>query len=190
MRHMTPKNKKSRGFYPKRVSLFFAVLLVSFSTTFVFAEVLAKVNQAVIDDQQIEGRIRSYLKQIGHDRLSPLRMASLQKEILKKLIEEELLYQEGLKTDLSVSARELAAGVEKIRKRFASQEAYAEALSKEALSVEDIQNGVSRAILIQKVWQHLSQMDETARANRLRDITKAADIQIFESHLALAVGSE
>ncbi|GEM_PF-3002916 len=190
MKCVTPGKQKPQGPYLKSTVLLFIVLLLSAFSASVFAEVLAQVNQTEIYDHQVEGHVRSYLKQIGHDRLSPLRMVALKKEVLKKLIEEELLYQEGIAAGLTVSEQEVAAGVEKIRQRFASRDAYDEALSKEALSVEDIKIGVSRSILIQKAWQRLSQMNEAERTSRLREMTRQADIRIFEARVPASAEHE
>lgn len=175
----------------KKKTVFLGVMIfVSFFSRSVFAEVLARVNERQIHDHEIKVRVQSYLRQIGHKRLSPLRMASLEKTFLKKLIEEELLYQAGLNLKLSISEQEISLGLEKIRQRFTSQDAYDDALSKEALSFEDLEAGVSRSILIQKTWQRLSQLNEVARANRVREMTQAADIHIFETQVARVDESE
>ncbi len=173
------KIRKLERFYAIKPSVFFAVLMVSFFSTGAFAATLARVNQTPIEAREIQARVQAYLRQIGHKRLSPLRMASLEKEVLKKAIEEELLYQAALKNGLSVSAAEMLTGLKKIRQRFPSKQAYLDGLSKEALSLEDLERGVSRSILIQKSWQRLAQMDEAARSNRVREMTKAADIEVF-----------
>ncbi|VAX32025.1 hypothetical protein MNBD_NITROSPIRAE01-1857 [hydrothermal vent metagenome] len=184
------KIRKKEGLYVIKPPLFFAVLMVSFFATSAFAATLARVNQTPIEAREIKAQIQVYLRKIGHKRLSPLRMASLEKEVLKKAIEEELLYQEALNNDLSVSAVEIAAGLKKIRRRFPSEQAYLDGLSKAALSLDDLERGVSRSILIQKSWQRLSQMDETTRSNRVREMTKAADIEIFETETFTGLENE
>ncbi len=184
------KTRKLEGPYAIKRPLFFAVLMVSFFATSVFAATLARVNQTPIEAREIKAQIQVYLKKIGHKRLSPLRMASLEKEVLKKAIEEELLYQEALNNDLLVSALEIAAGLKKIRQRFPSEQAYLDGLSKAALSLDDLERGVSRSILIRKSWQRLSQMDEAARLNRVREMTKAADIEIFETETFTGLKNE
>lgn len=166
-----------------RRSFFSAIFVFLFLGTSVFATPLARVNDAPIDAYDVKIRVQSYLRQIGHKRLSPVRMASLEKEVLKKVIEEELLYQEALQSDLSVTAQEIAAGVEKIRQRFPSEEAYVEGLSKESLSLQELEKGVSRSILIQKLWQRLLQMDVVARDDYVREMTKTANIEIFETQV-------
>lgn len=182
--------RKLEGLYAIRRSLFFAVLMVLLFAPSVFAATLARVNQTPIEAREIKAQIQVYLRKIGHKRLSPLRMASLEKEVLKKAIEEELLYQEALNNDLSVSAVEIAAGLKKIRQRFPSEQAYLDGLSKATLSLDDLERGVSRSILIQKSWQRLSRMDEAARSNRVREMTKAADIEIFETETFTGLENE
>lgn len=184
MTGMHPKKGNSWGFCITKISVLLAIVITFLFTASAFATALARVNDVPIHDDEIKTRVQSYLRQIGHKRLSPVRMASLEKEVLKKLIEEELLYQEGLNADLLVTAQEIVAGVEKIRQRFVSQKAYDQALLKEGLSLDDIENGVSRSILIQKTWQRLSQMDAVVRENRVREMTQQADIQIFEAQVS------
>lgn len=190
MMEMHPKKEKPSKFYSIEISVFTAIFIVFLFTASAFATALARVNDVQIHDYEIKVRVQSYLRQIGHKRLSPVRMALLEKEVLKKLIEEELLYQEGLNADLLVTEQEIVAGVEKIRQRFVSQKAYDKALSKEGLGLDDIENGVSRAILIQKTWQRFSQMDMVVRANRVREMTEQADIQIFEAQVSTVAESE
>ena len=175
------KIRKLEHFYAIKPSVFFAILMVAFLATGAFAATLARVNQTPIEAREIKARVQAYLRQIGHKRLSPLRMASLEKEVLKKAIEEELLYQAALNDGLSVSAAEMLTGLKKIRRRFPSEQAYLDGLAQEALSLKDLESGVSRSILIQKSWQRLSEMDEVTRSDRVREMTKAADIEIFKT---------
>ncbi len=184
------KKQRLNALYPNRAVILFAVLMVSFFAPSVFANPLARVNQTPIDADEIKARIQVYLRQIGHKRLSPIRMVLLEKEFLKKAIEEELLYQEALHNKLSVSAAEIAAGLEQIRHRFPSEQAYLKGLSNEALSLQDLETGVYRSILIQKSWQRLSQMDEDTRLNRVREMTKSADIEIFEIEVFTGLENE
>ncbi|MEC4678686.1 MAG: SurA N-terminal domain-containing protein [Nitrospirota bacterium] len=110
--------RKLEGLYAISRSLFFAVLMVLLFVPSALAATLARVNQTPIEAREINARVQVYLRQIGHKRLSPLRMASLEKEVLKKAIEEELLYQEALNNDLSVSAVEITAGLKKNSRTF------------------------------------------------------------------------
>lgn len=186
MTDIYPIKEKPCGLYSKGAAFVFAVFVFSSFTALTpsaFGVVLATVDETSIHDREVNGRVQSYLKQIGHDRLSPIRMASLKKEVLKKLIEEELLYQKALKADLRITEEEIALGVEEIRQRFPSQNDYLEALAREALSLEEIEKGVSRSILVEKMWRQLAQMDDVTRANHLREMTQRTKIQVFEAHV-------
>lgn len=181
--------KIMRGPKPKWLAcaaVFAGVTLVSPA----FGLTLAEVNKRPISDAAVNETLQLYLRQIGHEKLSSVRMAALRKEVLKKLIEEELLYQDGLENHLSVSEAEIEAGVLKILGRFESAEAFDEALSKEALNVEDLRKGVSRAIVIQKSWEGFSSMPESDRVSRLREMTQQADIQIYEDPARVSAGHE
>ena len=151
----------------------------------VFAAAVAEVNKAPIEDTSVQEAVQSYLRRIGHEQLSPSRMALLRKEVLKHLIEEELLYQEGLKIKLPVSDEELETGMGQIRQRFQTQVTYDEALSKAALDLDGVKNGVYRHILIKKTWKALSEMTEEDRINRLRHMAAQADIHIYEENVAM-----
>lgn len=150
-----------------------------------FGAALAEVNKAPIEETSVQEAVQSYLRRIGHEQLSPSRMALLRKEVLKQLIEEELLYQEGLKIKLPVSDEELKTGMGQIRKRFQNQAAYDEALSKAALDLNSVKNGVYRHILIKKTWKVLSEMTDADRINRLRHMAAQADIHIYEENVAM-----
>ncbi|MFQ5588764.1 MAG: SurA N-terminal domain-containing protein [Nitrospiria bacterium] len=165
---------------PNPKSLVYSVVLAGFVfVSPVFGVTLAEVNKTPISDAVVRERLQSYLRQIGHEKLSPVRMATLRKAVLKKLIEEELLYQDGLTHRIAVSESEIVAGVLKVQNRFASAEAFHEALSEEDLNLEDIRKGVSRSIVIQKSWARFSKMSEPDRASRLREMTEGADIRVF-----------
>ncbi len=159
--------------------LFFNLGLIAASE----AVTLAKVNNVPITDQSVQEAVQSYLRKIGHRELSRNRMAILRKEMLKKLIEEELLYQDGLARDLMVSDEALNTGLIQIRNRFQSKALFDAALSREALNFEDIKIGVYRSILIQEVWSGFSQMSESDRSHRLKEIAQGANIQIIDNPL-------
>ncbi len=167
------------------------VLLIIFfnmvSAPSAYGEILAEVNKMPISDVVVDETLQSYLRQIGHRKLSQSRMYLLRREILKKLIEEELLFQDGLKSGVSVTEEEINDGVGAIRNRFSSTEAFQKGLSTESLSMGDIRKGVYRSILIQKTWDVFSEMNEPGRQERLKKITKQAEIRIYEDGMT-AVG--
>ena len=149
-------------------------------------KIVAEVNKISITDGALNAEVRSYLRKIGHRTLSAFRMAAVEKDALKKLIEEELLYQEGLrlqedgptKSKLAVTEAEMKAGVLKIRNRFSSQQTFEASLLKEDLSVDEIRQGIERSLLIQKTWAFFSSLGSEERKERLKKVAESARIQI------------
>jgi len=155
-------------------------------------KIVAEVNQAQITDATLKAEVRSYLRKIGHQELSPRRMAAVERNALKKLIEEELLFQEGLRlhqlsteTKFLITESEIEAEVLKIRTRFPSEQAYEASLLKEGLTVDAVQKGLERALLIRKTWVVFSEMERKEREKRLEAITKKAKIQIYAHPVAM-----
>ena len=140
---------------------------------------VAEVNQAPITAAAVEDALQAYLRQIGHRELSPSRMTALKKEILEKLIEDELIYQEGIKNGEEAGKEEVEAEVAKLRNRFPSQEAFEAALEKEKLTPDRIEAGLRRFILIRKTWEAASSMTDEGKKNWLRQIRERSEIKIY-----------
>ncbi len=142
------------------------------------AAMLASVNAMPISSRAVDGALRAYLTSIGHRELPAPRMQRLREDILKRLIEEELLYQEALKEGLSVTKDDIDAGVAKIQSRFDSDQSYESAIQKEALKPGDIRFGVKRSLLINKTWSYFWKMPQAERNKKLKAMHEGADIQL------------
>ncbi len=177
-----PRVKRFKGALSSFV-LISIIALVSPVVGVTATTTVAAVNQTPIFSRAVDGALRAYLSSIGHRELPASRMRSLREGILKRLIEEELLYQEALKEGLTVTENEIDAGVAKIRSRFQSDRSYELALEKKVLGPKDIRAGVKRAILINKTWFHLSTLTQTERKLRLKAISENADIKINVSQV-------
>lgn len=143
------------------------------------ADILAEVNRVPITARAVEQGVREYLRQIGHRELSPERMAGLQREILWRLIEEELVHQEGQKRGFGATEPEVESEVLKIQGRFPSSEAFQAALSKEKLTVDEVREGVRRFILIKKTWQALSVSSEREKRVWLNKVREESEINLY-----------
>ncbi|WDT82598.1 MAG: SurA N-terminal domain-containing protein [Candidatus Manganitrophus sp.] len=124
---------------------------------------VAEVNQVPITADSVEEGVRNYLRQIGHKELSPPRMMSLRKEVLGRLIDEELIYQEALKQGEKIAPEEIEAEVDRIRKRFTAEDDFNAALVQEGLTLEEVRQGVRRFILVRKMWNEISPSDEAGK---------------------------
>ncbi len=183
--------KKTSGFsVNKKWGVFTLFLMSLLMVPSVKAAPLAEVNKTPIHENEVDTLVQTYLRQIGHQKLSPMRMASIRKEVLKKLIEEELLYQSGLENDLRVTEEEVKAGIQKIQNRFESVDAFYAALSEQTLNLEDIRKGVVRSILIQKSWERYLKMPESERSHRLQEMAQRAEIQLFGDGLTTSADDQ
>ncbi len=138
----------------------------------------ASVNDVPISEAAVREHVRAYLRRIGHTKLSESRMATLEKEMLKKLIEEELLYQEGRRQGLVVSEEDIEVGLARIRDRFSSDTDFEAALAKARLDPAAIRKGVERSLLIEKTWEKLVSTPENERRQALQKLTTRATIVI------------
>jgi hypothetical protein len=160
----------------------FFLLLVGFMTETHAMEgrVRAEVNTVPITEKAVNVATRTYLTQIGHKRLSASRMLELKRKMLKGLIEEELLYQEGLKKEWIISEKEIEAGVKRIRDRFPSETDFLAAIEEEHLSLNDLRKGIRRFVLIRKTRESISRLPDGAQQERLQQITQNSSVKIHE----------
>ncbi len=142
--------------------------------------VWAEVNTIPITKQAVNEATRVYLTRIGHRMLSPARMLDLKRKMLKNLIEEELLYQEGLKKEWTIPKKEIETAVKKIRDRFPSEADFLAAIEEEDLTLKDLRDGVRRFVLIRRTRESISQLPDGAQQERLQQITKNSAIKIHE----------
>ncbi|WDT74321.1 MAG: SurA N-terminal domain-containing protein [Candidatus Manganitrophus sp.] len=170
----------------KLLKLFFWILSSGFCLLFLprvlladDAAPVAEVNQVPITADSVEEGVRNYLRQIGHKELSPPRMMSLRKEVLGRLIDEELIYQEALKQGEKIAPEEIEAEVDRIRKRFAAEDDFNAALVREGLTLEEVRQGVRRFILVRKMWNEISPSDEAGKKNWLEGVRKKSEIKIY-----------
>jgi hypothetical protein len=139
---------------------------------------VAEVNRVPITADSVEREVRNYLIQIGHKELSPSRMVSLRREVLARLIDEELIYQEALKRGEKIAPEEIEAEVDRIRKRFPAESDFNAALIREGLTLDEVREGVRRFILVRKMWNEISPSDEAGKKNWLEGVRKKAEIRI------------
>jgi peptidyl-prolyl cis-trans isomerase C len=92
----------------------------------------------------------------------------LRRDILERLIEEELLYQHAIKQDIEVSQEEVDSQLQRTRRNFASEEEFNSALEQAGLTQEDLEEQVRRSLTInrliaQEVGQNFQATEEEAQ---------------------------
>ena len=113
--------------------------------------IVAVVNDDVITEADVASRAADLLEARppkGGDTPDP---ADVQQAILRRLIEQRLILQEAKRLDISVSADEVADRLDKIQKKFDSEDAFAEALSKSGLTREELREQIRQQLLADRL---------------------------------------
>jgi peptidyl-prolyl cis-trans isomerase C len=81
---------------------------------------------------------------------SALNLSEIKKEVLESLINKQLLYQESLKQDITISEAELSEQMQKVKERFPDEKTFKELLKKEGLSLDKLQSQITRDLMLQR----------------------------------------
>jgi peptidyl-prolyl cis-trans isomerase C len=101
---------------------------------------------------------------------SDAQFAQIKKDLLESLIDRELLYQESQKSGISISEDAINEQLKAMKKQFATEEEFRNALSKLDLSEVSLKNQLKRSMSIQQViekqqfGQKATVSDEEAKA--------------------------
>jgi hypothetical protein len=90
----------------------------------------ATVNGVVITQKAFDREISQFQQQFARQgrKVKAAQLAKIKKDILKNLIDRELLYQESKKNNIQLEEAKVAEQIERIKKRFPSETEYKKAL--------------------------------------------------------------
>lgn len=152
------------------------VLLMSVSTTFaaepvITAKKAAEINGTVITMMTLNNEYRQILKQQGveEENIPEESAAELKKEILESLINQELLYQECRKNNISADEKSVSESFASVKSGFENEKAYENALKDANMKEEDLVNRIRRSMAINvlvtdQITQHIAVTAEESRA--------------------------
>jgi peptidyl-prolyl cis-trans isomerase C len=146
--------KKRRGVLSAAVAFFWAAIAVSVfarAEEQVSPKLAAIVNGSGITLRQLQLAVEDRIPATGHMTLSEKRAAEIRREVLERLIADEILSQEARRLKLTVTPDEMKKGLDKIRGRFPSEEEYQKALRSRGMAPEEIERSVETHLLIQKL---------------------------------------
>ncbi len=151
------------------------ILLVNSLPTFAADPVItekkaAEVNGATITMMSLNNEYRQVLKQqgISEDNLPAEKVLEVKKEVLDALINQELLFQESKKSNISVDEKSVAEDFAKVKGAFESEDDYKAALKDANLQESDILTRIRRKIAIdelvdQQISRNIVVTDEEAK---------------------------
>jgi len=127
---------------------------------------------------------------------SALNLSEIKKEVLESLINKQLLYQESLKKDITISEAEINEQMQKMKKRFPDENTFKELLKKEGLSFDDLRSQIKRDLMLQRFIEvqfvkNITVPDQEAKAyyeGNLNMFKKSEQIQA--SHILIKIDSE
>ncbi|MFQ6114446.1 MAG: peptidylprolyl isomerase [bacterium] len=118
------------------------------------SRVIATVNGIAIKEDALTAEINKKLPLASyHARVSKQKLQEFRHQALQNLIEEELLYQEAKKQELTISQVELQQQIAWMKSGYPSEEAFQQALARTGLNILSLMERVERRLLIQKI-QH------------------------------------
>ena len=165
----------------KTMSRCLAILLF-FSVTTVAAPIWAQdeaastdpvavINGAPITQEAFEFETQRMIEQLARQGQVPGEemMPQLREDVLNRMIEEELLYQDSQAKNIAVPEARVAKELAAIKERFPSEEEYKAALAGIDLSEEDLARKISRGVAIEAlikehVVEEVAVSEEESRA--------------------------
>jgi peptidyl-prolyl cis-trans isomerase C len=132
---------------------------------------VALVNGEAITREALEFETQRMLQQLASQGQVPSEemMPQLRQDVLNRMIEEELLYQDSQTKEITVPEARVEKEIASIRERFPNEEEYKAALAGIDLSEEDLARKISRGVAIETlikehVVQEVSVSEEESRA--------------------------
>ena len=133
-------------------------------------DAVAVVNGIPIDRSKFETTLAQSRQQAAQQgqQLNAQQNEQLQQDILERLIEEELLYQQAIKQDIEVSQEEVDSQLQRTRSNFNSEEQFNSALAQAGLTQEQLEEQIRRQLTInrliaEKVGQNFQATEEEAQ---------------------------
>ncbi|MBI4354603.1 MAG: peptidylprolyl isomerase [Candidatus Omnitrophica bacterium] len=112
--------------------------------------IVAVVNDEIITEWDLTVRMSALMEEQeqpfeNHDEAAQFRRA-----VLRRLIEERLLIQEGRRMNVTVELEEVAARVQELRRQFAPRERYEAMLQEAQLTEEQLKTKLREQLLMQR----------------------------------------
>ena len=116
--------------------------------------VVARVNGVAIGGEELKVAMNAKLPLTSyHQNVSPETLASVRREALDALIDEELRYQEAVRLKITVAPKEVEAALERARQAYKGREAFEAARRASGATLPQLRASIRRALLIQKVYE-------------------------------------
>jgi parvulin-like peptidyl-prolyl isomerase len=109
------------------------------------------VNGDVITEADVASHVSELLDAQPPEAASKLDPADVHQAMLRHLLEQRLILQEAKQLNLTVGPDEIAGRLEKIRKKFDSDEAFAAALAQAHLAKEELKEQIHQQLMVDRL---------------------------------------
>jgi peptidyl-prolyl cis-trans isomerase SurA len=184
-------------------SFVFAALLgagVSFTAGPARARVVEKiaavVGESVILASEVEEKAGMMMGDVSHipdPEKRAARAAALRREVLDRLIDDELILQQAVELKLSVSSEQVDASIEEIKKQNnLDDDQLREALKQQGMTMAAYRSDLKRQLLRFRVLNiavgsRVNVSDEEVKAYYDRHMKDMANVQVRASHVFIAI---
>ncbi len=117
-------------------------------------EIIAIVNKDVITQKDLDGFINFMRMQLAPDYQGEeleKKIASLESDLLERLIEDRLILQEAKKSGIQISSDKIKARINQIRRSYPSDNEFQAALKQQGLSQIDIETKIREQLLMYSI---------------------------------------
>jgi len=134
-------NKKSFLFL-----LFLMLVFVSHSQAEIVERVVARINDEIITLTELEEAYQQLKGALPERERTPSK-----RELLERMIENKLLFQEAKRERIKVSKGEVQENIERVKAGFLSEKAFELALEREGIKIEDLEKRYREELMIKKL---------------------------------------
>ncbi len=162
----------------------------------VVEKIAAVVGGEIILSSEVEEKSAPFLAQIASITDATERNAratTLRREVLDRLIDDELITQQAVEMKLNVSSEEIDRSVESIKKEHnLSDEQLRQALTQQGMTMASYRQDVKRQILRFRVLNlavgaKTSISDEDVKSHYERHVKQGSDFEVRASHIFVAI---
>jgi parvulin-like peptidyl-prolyl isomerase len=112
--------------------------------------IIAVVNDDVITEADVMSQVNALLE-LPEEAAAPTDPLQLQRTVLRRLVEEQLLLQEARKLEVTVSPEEVAQRLQQVRQRAGSEAAFRQWLDEAHTSEERLKERLREQLMVQRL---------------------------------------
>lgn len=161
-RGLAPLGRTTRNSLP--MLLLLMLVFVSYSQAEIVERVVARVNDEIITLTELEEAYQQLKSTLPEGGRLPSR-----RELLERMIENELLLQEAKREGIKVSEGEVQENIEIVKAGFLSEKAFELTLEREGIKIEDLKKRYEEELMVKKLIDREVRPEVEVTKREIRD---------------------